>query len=545
MADHEGSHQIVVLDDQDGLVAAYQARLGRLLDRQGDARRLRQVDSHRRAVTFLAVDLDVSMRLFDKSVDHAEAEARPLIDVLGGEKGFEHIVQDRGGNAVPGIGHRDQHVIPGSDIAVRAGVFLVEDDVAGLDGELAAVRHRVAGVERQIENRIGELAGVDQRARRIAVEHHVDLDVLSERRPQQIGGLDHQRIDVDLTRLQRLLAGEGEQALGQIGAARRGVVDHPGDRQKLGPVREGFGEDFDGSGNDGQNIVQVVSDAAGQLTDRFHLLGLVKLQVRDVLFVEQPVLFLDEGLHLVDGNLQRDAPGNGRDRLGQHVGEPRQKIDVILVVVVLLVVVDLEDTVRLIVGALDDDVDDRDDAVRGVKRRRIETADLLQVVDDRRQAGGEGAPLRRAHIGARHHVADDALLPAITGDDEEVVLFGAVAADLAEGSVEAFGTDPDGFGEDLVQIALAKRETAKPGNRSLLAKQLLDLCGGVGHGGRFDYVVADGQNQHGQAGTRLISVDSRNSICHGVAARLSAMQPQNVSNFDHRATRDRLGCAVQ
>ena len=161
-----------------------------------------------------------------------------------------------------------------------------------------------------------------------------------------------------------MLAGECEQALGQIGAACGGVVDHFRDRQKFGAVGEGLGENFDGPGNDGENIVEVVSDTAGQLTDRFHFLSLVKLQIRDILRVKQAVLFLDKGLHLIDGNLQRGSPGGGRDRFGQHVGETCEEIDIVLVVVVLFVVVDLEDSVRLIVDALDDDIDDRDDAVR-------------------------------------------------------------------------------------------------------------------------------------------------------------------------------------
>ena len=105
-----------------------------------------------------------------------------------------------------------------------------------------------------------------------------------------------------------------------------------------------------------------------------------------------------------------------------------------------------------------------------VKWRQVETGDVLHVIDDRWQAGGEGASLRRAHIGARHHVADHAILPAIAGDDQQIVLFGAVAADLAEGSIEAFGTDPDRLGENLVQIPLAKREAAESRDRGLLAQ---------------------------------------------------------------------------
>ena len=105
-------------------------------------------------------------------------------------------------------------------------------------------------------------------------EHGFDLDLLAQRRPQQLGGIDHQRIDVDLARLQRLLAGEGQQMLGQIGAARGGFVDHLGDRGELRLVLDRVGEDLDRSGDHGQDIVEVVRDAAGELAERFHLLGL-------------------------------------------------------------------------------------------------------------------------------------------------------------------------------------------------------------------------------------------------------------------------------
>ena len=42
-----------------------------------------------------------------------------------------------------------------------------------------------------------------------------------------------------------------------------------------------------------------------------------------------------------------------------------------LVVIVPPIVVDLQYAIRLFVGAPDDDVDDRDDAVRGIKRWQV------------------------------------------------------------------------------------------------------------------------------------------------------------------------------
>jgi hypothetical protein len=111
--------------------------------------------------------------------------------------------------------------------------------------------------------------------------------------------------------LQRLLAGEREQAPGQIGAAFSRLVDHPRDGDEFWPVSDGFRQDFDRPGDDGENVVQIVGDAAGQLTDRLHFLRLTKLQIGGVLFVQQTVLLLDQRLHGIDGDLQGRSPGGG------------------------------------------------------------------------------------------------------------------------------------------------------------------------------------------------------------------------------------------
>jgi hypothetical protein len=42
-------------------------------------------------------------------------------------------------------------------------------------------------------------------------------------------------------------------------------------------VLDRLAEDFDGSGDHGENVVEVVGDATGELTDRFHLLRLPDL----------------------------------------------------------------------------------------------------------------------------------------------------------------------------------------------------------------------------------------------------------------------------
>ena len=89
--------------------------------------------------------------------------------------------------------------------------------------------------------------------------------------------LADQRGEVDELGLQRLAAREGEQLRGE-------------DRGVLGGLDDGFGEalaalvgevvaaeDVGRALDDGQEIVEVVRDAAGQLAERLHLLALAKL----------------------------------------------------------------------------------------------------------------------------------------------------------------------------------------------------------------------------------------------------------------------------
>ena len=78
-------------------------------------------------------------------------------------------------------------------------------------------------------------------------EYRFDLDMLAERSLQQLRGVDDQRIDVGFPGLERLLAGERQQVLGKVRAARCGFVDHPRNGRELRLVLHRVGEDFDRS----------------------------------------------------------------------------------------------------------------------------------------------------------------------------------------------------------------------------------------------------------------------------------------------------------
>ena len=156
-------------------------------------------------------------------------------------------------------------------------IGLVEIDVAGLQQQLAVALHRIAGVDRKVDQRAAELRRIGQRRAQIRRRLDIDLDAGAERRPQQLDGVEHQRVDVDAARLQRLLARERQQAVGEIGGARHRLIDHRGNVPQRRPVGHAVGEHFDAAGDHRENVVEVVRDAAGELADRLHLLRLAQL----------------------------------------------------------------------------------------------------------------------------------------------------------------------------------------------------------------------------------------------------------------------------
>jgi len=158
---HIVAYEVVILHYQDGLVAA-RSRLG---DRHHDRLRLlvgdmRQIQPDRRAVTFLAVGLDMAARLLDETIDHAQAEAGTLAELLGSEERLEHPVSDRRRNAGAVVAHRYHDVGTQHRFRIGPDISLVEHDIGALECQLAAVGHGVAGIDGEIDQRGGQLGRI-------------------------------------------------------------------------------------------------------------------------------------------------------------------------------------------------------------------------------------------------------------------------------------------------------------------------------------------------------------------------------------------------
>ena len=106
----------------------------------------------------------------------------------------------------------------------------------------------------------------------------LDLDVLAERAAHQRLHAGEQFRDVGRARLEHLPAAEREQPPRQVGAALGRHAHRFGERAQL--VVEQAGQHVGVEQDRGQQIVEVVRDAAGELAERFDPLRLGELRLR-------------------------------------------------------------------------------------------------------------------------------------------------------------------------------------------------------------------------------------------------------------------------
>ena len=236
-----------------------------------------QVELEDGSVPGLAVDRDVSAALLGDAVHRGQPEPGALAHLLGGEEGLEDVRLDLGGHAVAGIADREHDVGARLDLGMGPGVGLVQGHVAGRERQPAPVRHRVAGVDGQVEQDLLDLPRVGLDAPGGRIERGRDLDVLADHATQQ--GLDsgHDGVQIQHARLQDLLAAEGQELMRELGGALGGALDDldlPPDRVLRGQRVE---HEIAAAADGGQQVVEVVGHAGREPPDALHLLGLTEL----------------------------------------------------------------------------------------------------------------------------------------------------------------------------------------------------------------------------------------------------------------------------
>ena len=164
----------------------------------------RQIDPEHRARADLAFSKDVAAGLLDDAVHRGQAKPCPLADLLGGEERIENLVDDLRRDARAGVGDFDQHVVGGRHALVAIRRAFLRGDVGGAHRELAAIRHGVARVDREIDDHLLELGDVGLHRPQVAAEHGFQLNLLADQTAQQHVELGNHVIEIEHLGPQRL-----------------------------------------------------------------------------------------------------------------------------------------------------------------------------------------------------------------------------------------------------------------------------------------------------------------------------------------------------
>ena len=291
----------VVLDHEDAQARALDAALvdRALIGLLGRPFDLRQVQGEGRAFPGPARDVDVAPGLLREAEDLGEPEAGALADVLGGEERLEDPRQHVGCDPETGIGERH-----GREGAPRTGVAPDRRHRPPADqpeGQRAFAAHRIAGVDRHVDQGGLELAEIRPDVAGLVGDPGLDGD------PRARDGIEHLRdgaqrgADLEDLGAEGLPAREGEELTGKLG----GAVHRVGDRldvaappllREVRPLEQ-VGRRLD----HGQQVVEVVGDAAGELAHCLQLLrlpqGFLDALALDALGL-QAVVCLRQGTHV-------------------------------------------------------------------------------------------------------------------------------------------------------------------------------------------------------------------------------------------------------
>ena len=272
---HDYSNRILVFHQQNRLAAV---RPGADFDRghlhllaSGDRR---EMNGKGRADARLALDGDESIALAYDAVNGRQTETSPLANVLRREEGFEQMgaCLRRNPDAVIDDAHPD--VVARHRLHVGWDIDLRSTYARDLQPDVAAGRQRVACVQHEVEDRLLDLRWIHFDGRGLTGQLARQRDVLSNEAHQHVFETGDGLVEVHVFRHQDLFAAEREQLLRE----RRGALSRLLDFLEIRAIGIGFGAVTDqqlGIAKDcGQQVVEIVRDAAGEASDALDLFGL-------------------------------------------------------------------------------------------------------------------------------------------------------------------------------------------------------------------------------------------------------------------------------
>src|SRR5882762_10797963 len=122
----------------------------------------------------------MALALFDDAVDSGEAQSRSFAGRFRGEEGLEDLAENVLAHAATVIGNGRQNEGAWSNLAVRGCILGVQVARLRFDDQLAAVWHRIAGVDGKVHQNLLTLTRIGQDAPDFIGKVGDELDVLSD-----------------------------------------------------------------------------------------------------------------------------------------------------------------------------------------------------------------------------------------------------------------------------------------------------------------------------------------------------------------------------
>ena len=161
---------------------------------------------------------------------------------------------------------------------------MIDVEVVGAKGKLAALEHGIPSVDGEVDDHLLELTAVEFDGPQFWIGGEVDADDFAEEALENDAEILKDRIGLDGAFLARVGTSEAQELASELAAAFGGdaqTLDAPGEAFR---VVEGVLHDVAMTVDDGEEVVEVVGDAAGQASHGLHFVGMLEVFLNVLLF---------------------------------------------------------------------------------------------------------------------------------------------------------------------------------------------------------------------------------------------------------------------
>ena len=162
------------------------------------------------------INTDMTTRLFDETIYHRKAKTRALACFLGGKERLEHFFQKFSGHAATIVGHCNHHIVPWHHFWILVSVEAIQVNLLSFNGQLSTIIHRIARIDREIQDSRFKLRRVNQTVRIARHNINREFNVLAKGALNQWCKTLNQVIHSHILRLKFLFTRECQKLLGKV-----------------------------------------------------------------------------------------------------------------------------------------------------------------------------------------------------------------------------------------------------------------------------------------------------------------------------------------